>query len=78
MTRLDASRHDRIRPSPSFTALAQSEQASAWSRGALYGGGLAFAALVLAFSWATLRPTPRRRGPEVPAPARSTARSYPR
>jgi hypothetical protein len=77
MTRHDpnaATRMDQRRPSPSFTTLARTEQASAWSQGALYGGGLAFAALVLAFSWGTLRPTPRRREPELPAPARSFVR----
>jgi hypothetical protein len=68
-TRLDATRGTRAKPAPSFTALAAQDQPSAWTQGALYGGGLTLGALILAFSWATLRPTPRRRGPEVPAPA---------
>jgi hypothetical protein len=52
-----------------FTAIQRHDQPSAWARGALYGGGLGLAALVLAFGWTTLRPTPRRRTPALPAPA---------
>ena len=52
-----------------FTAVAERDQASAWSRGALYGGGLTLMALTLALGWTTVRPTPKRREPEVPAPA---------
>lgn len=57
-----------------FTALAQRDQPSAWSRDALYGGGLALAALVLACTWVTVRPRPRGRRPRVPAPARAWER----
>jgi hypothetical protein len=52
-----------------FTALAHRDQASAWARDLQWGGGLTLAALVLMFGWVTVRPTPRRRMPEVPAPA---------
>jgi hypothetical protein len=69
-----ATRRDRTKAEPSFTALAASDQPSAWSRGALYGGGLTIAALVLAMGFSTLRPTPRRRQPELPAPAWSRDR----
>jgi hypothetical protein len=44
-------------------------QPSAWARGALYGGGLTIAALVLALGFTRARPRPRRRPPERPAPA---------
>jgi hypothetical protein len=62
-------RRDRIKPGGSITVLARREQPSAWSRGALYGGGLTLVALTLAFGWTTLRPGPRRRQPDVPAAA---------
>ena len=52
-----------------FTALSHHDQASAWARDLQWGGGLTLAALVLMFGWVTVRPTPRRRMPEVPAPA---------
>jgi hypothetical protein len=52
-----------------FTALAHRDQASAWARDLQWGGGLTLMALVAAFGWITVRPTPRRRVPEVPAPA---------
>jgi hypothetical protein len=52
-----------------FTAHAEHHQASAWSRGLLYGGGLGIAALTLALGWSLMRPGPRRRGPELPAVA---------
>jgi hypothetical protein len=51
-----------------FTALHHSSQPSAWSRGALYGGGVAVMALLLALM-STALPTPRRRAPTVGAPA---------
>jgi hypothetical protein len=57
-----ASRHD-------FTALTSREQPSAWARDALLGAGLGIAALLLALGVNTARPTPRRREPELPAPA---------
>ena len=52
-----------------FTRVEPQPQASAWARGALYGGGLGLAALTLAAGWLTLRPRPRRRQPDLPAPA---------
>jgi hypothetical protein len=52
-----------------FTALTDRDQPSAWARDALLGGGIGIAALVLALGLRTARPTPRRREPEVPAPA---------
>ena len=73
-------RRDPIRPAPSygersrddrrysFTAVSHGEQASAWSRGALYGGMTLATALALALGWGTVRPTPRRRHPPRPAP----------
>jgi hypothetical protein len=66
----------RTRPEPSFTALSRTDEPSASAQGVLYGGGIALAAAVLALGFTTLRPTPRRRQPEVPAPARSTARPH--
>jgi hypothetical protein len=59
------SRHD---PN-AFTAIAHRDQASAWARDLQWGGGLTLMALVAAFGWITVRPTPRRREPEVPSPA---------
>ena len=56
-----------------FTRLEPHAQPSAWSRGALYGGGLGLAALAAALGFSVLRPRPRRTPPEVPAPARATA-----
>jgi hypothetical protein len=67
---LGMSRHD---PN-AFTAVAHREQASAWARDLQWGGGLTLMALVAAFGWITVRPTPRRRMPEVPAPAFSRQR----
>ena len=52
-----------------FTALAHRDQPSAWARDLQWGGGLTLMSLVLWFGWITVRPTPRRREPEVPAPA---------
>ena len=52
-----------------FTAHEVREQPSTWSRGALYGGGLGIAAITLALGWNLMRPGPRRRQPEIPAPA---------
>jgi hypothetical protein len=64
-------RRDQVKAGVSITTLARRDQPSAWSRGALYGGGLTLMALTLAFGWTTLRPGPRgrRRTPDVPAPA---------
>jgi hypothetical protein len=58
----------------SFTAIAHRDQASAWARDLQWGGGLTLMALVAAFGWITVRPTPRRRQPEVPSPAFSHQR----
>ncbi|MDX6652175.1 MAG: hypothetical protein QOJ38_956 [Solirubrobacterales bacterium] len=66
-TRLEPGR-DRL----AFTALAHRDQPSAWARDALWGGGLALMALTLALGMTTIRPTPRRRMQELPAPAWST------
>ena len=63
------SRRDRDRPEPSFTALPRPDQASAWTRGALYGGGLGLAALAFTAAWLIGGPRSRRRTPDVPAPA---------
>jgi hypothetical protein len=68
-TRNQATRRRQARPVASFTSLRARPRASAWSQGALYGGGIGLAAVVLALGWATVRPTPRRRTPPVPAPA---------
>jgi hypothetical protein len=77
MTRLDskAPAAGRAQRQPSFTTLSGVDQPSAWSRGALYGGGIGLAAMTLALAFTTLRPGPRRREPEVPAPARTQART---
>jgi hypothetical protein len=65
------SRGRQARPAPSFSSLplAHRDHASPWSRDLLYGGGLIVAAVALALGWVTVRPTPRRREPELPAPA---------
>jgi hypothetical protein len=68
-TRLDQRRDDHA-----FTALDHKSQPSAWPRDLLYGGGLGLAALTLALGWSMLRPTPRRREPELPAPAWAPSR----
>jgi hypothetical protein len=52
-----------------FTRVAHASQPSAWSRGALYGGSITIAALLLSLTYIRARPTPRRRPPEAPAPA---------
>jgi hypothetical protein len=57
-----------------FTALERPEQASAWARDLQWGGGLVLMSLVLAFGYITVRPTPKRRQPEVAAPAWSRSR----
>jgi hypothetical protein len=64
-----STRRDRVVPVQSFTPLASHHQPSAWARDLQWGGGLTLMALVLAFGWITVRPTPRRREPELPAPA---------
>ncbi|MDX6651467.1 MAG: hypothetical protein QOJ38_248, partial [Solirubrobacterales bacterium] len=66
-------RRDRQPVAEPFTPLAHRQQ-SAWARDLEWGGGLALAALVLGLGWMTVRPTPRRRQPPVPAPARTWAR----
>ena len=65
-TRLDDGRH-------AFTRLEQ-RSASPLSQTALYGGGTALMALALALGWSVGRPGPRRRPPEVPAPAHAILR----
>jgi hypothetical protein len=66
---MSMTRRDRERPGASFTTLRHTPPVSAWTRDALYGGSLALAALVLALGFVIVRPTPRRRPPEVVAPA---------
>jgi hypothetical protein len=62
-------RRDRTRPTGSITPIHVRAQPSAWTRGLEWGGGLTLMALVLAFGYTTVRPTPRRRTPPVAAPA---------
>ena len=64
---------DMTRYENNFTAAVHREQPSAWTRNLQWGGGMTLMALVLAFGWMTVRPTPRRRPPHVPAPAWSRA-----
>jgi hypothetical protein len=64
MTRLPG-----VRPSASITPIRQPAQPSAWSQALLWGGSLSGLALVLALGFSIVRPTPRRRAPEIPAPA---------
>jgi hypothetical protein len=61
-------RHDAAQPHP-FTRVAHADPPSAWVRGALYGGGLTLAALLLAIGFTAARPRPRRRPPPRPEPA---------
>jgi hypothetical protein len=68
-------RRDRVKPGPSMIGLAHADQPSAWPRDLLYGGGLGLAALTFALGWLIVRPTPRRRSPDVPAPAWARRRS---
>jgi hypothetical protein len=77
MTRHDpnaATRRERIAPGHSITPLVHHSQPSAWVRSLEWGGGMTLMALVLAFGWLTVRPTPKRREPELPAPAYSRVR----
>ncbi|MDX6662230.1 MAG: hypothetical protein QOG09_332, partial [Solirubrobacterales bacterium] len=69
-----ATRRDRVAPSQSFTPLVRHGQPSAWVQDLEWGGGMTLMALVLAFGWITVRPTPRRREPELPAPAHARIR----
>jgi hypothetical protein len=71
-------RLDQRRDDYAFTAADRRSQPSAWTRDLFYGGGLGLAALTLALGWSLLRPGPRRREPELPAPAwaRSRQRRY--
>ncbi|MDX6662109.1 MAG: hypothetical protein QOG09_211, partial [Solirubrobacterales bacterium] len=64
-----STRRDPVGPVQSFTPLSHRSQPSAWVRDLEWGGGIALMALVLGFSWLTVRPTPKRREPELPAPA---------
>ncbi|HEX2015324.1 MAG TPA: hypothetical protein VGN69_01425 [Solirubrobacteraceae bacterium] len=66
-------RREPPRSAPSYTFVG-SRQPSAWSRDALYGGGLVLTAAILALGFTTVRPTPRRRTTIIPAPARSSTR----
>jgi hypothetical protein len=63
-------RHDRVKAAPAgFTPLRRTSQPSAWATGLQWGGGTVLMALVLAFGWITVRPTPRGRPPVLPAHA---------
>jgi hypothetical protein len=65
-----ATRLDPRRGEPhAFTAVTHRQQASAWTTELEWGGGIALMALALALGFTTVRPTPRRRTPDVPAPA---------
>jgi hypothetical protein len=64
---LPFTRHTPTRLAASLTVLSRRDQPSAWVRDALYGGGLLLAAAVLALGFSTVRPTPRRKEPSVPA-----------
>jgi hypothetical protein len=57
-----------------FTRLVHADQPSAWARGALYGGAMTLAALLLALGFTAARPRSRRRPPELPAPAWARSR----
>ena len=76
MTRHEARRGERAAPAPSFTPLSHADQPSAWARNLQWGGGMTLMALVLWFGWMTVRPTPRRRSPDVPAAAEARIRDY--
>ena len=52
-----------------FTPLHPRTQPSAWVTGLEWGGGIGLMALALALGFVTVRPTPRRRPPDLPAPA---------
>jgi hypothetical protein len=52
-----------------FAALERGGQAYAWIRSVILSAGLILMALLMTFIWITARPTPRRRSPELPAPA---------
>jgi hypothetical protein len=58
----------RADPHP-FTAVRHGEQASAWVRGAEWGGVLGGSSIVLALLWSVAGPTARRRERQRPAPA---------
>ena len=72
MSRLDNSFSRRSEEAAQAAPLHR-HQPSAWIRNLQWGGGMTLMALVLAFGWMTVRPTPRRRPPHVPAPAWSRA-----
>jgi hypothetical protein len=65
----EATRRSPLRPDLPMRALARPDQPSAWARNALYGGGLALAALCLALGWSSIG-----RGPARAAPAFSRSR----
>jgi hypothetical protein len=71
MTRKEnaSTRRDRIAPGASYMTTSHHSQPSAWARNLQWGGGMTLMALVFFFGWTTVRPTPRRREPELPAPA---------
>jgi hypothetical protein len=68
------SQHGESMTRHAFTAVVHHDQPSAWTRGALYGGAMTLAALLLALGFTAIRPRPRRRPPHLPAPAWVRAR----
>lgn len=69
-------RRDTRRERYDFAALPARPQASAWSQGLLYGGGLTLLALTLALGWTAAGPRSRRREPDLPAPAWNRSRRW--
>ncbi|MDX6662738.1 MAG: hypothetical protein QOG09_840 [Solirubrobacterales bacterium] len=68
------SRADRTRPGQSFTTLSARAHRGDSTPTALYIGGITLLALTLALGYTHARPTPRRRTPELPAPAYARSR----
>lgn len=60
-----------------FTAVRHSaSEWSPWERGAVYGGGMTLAALLLSMTWTAAGPRARRKEPEAPAPAWARTRRW--
>jgi hypothetical protein len=68
------SRADRTRPGQSFMTLSARAHRGDSTPAALYIGGITLLALTLALGYTHARPTPRRRTPELPAPAYARSR----
>lgn len=69
MTRHEFSRSRTQRAGPSFSALDHSRDRAPSTL--LYTGGVTLLALAAALGWSGIRPTPRRRPGEMPAPAQA-------